>query len=117
MKFLTCQSRMPSMINHIFSLDMERESCNHKEGYYAIFLVLKFSSVVDSRQRKVYKVKNCVTDIDPEREKEEKEKAESQTIRASQLLSRKRDKVNKKYTPTDRRRQLSPGFLEDALDT
>ncbi|XP_058788431.1 protein LEO1 homolog isoform X3 [Vicia villosa] len=74
------------------------------------------TAIVDSRQRKVYKVKNCVTDIDPEREKEEKEKAESQTIRASELLSRKRDKVNKKYTPTDRRRQLSPGFLEDALD-
>lgn len=42
--------------------------------------------------------------------------AESQNIRASVLLSRKREKVNKKYTPTDRRRQLSPGFLEDALD-
>ncbi|XP_058784629.1 protein LEO1 homolog [Vicia villosa] len=41
---------------------------------YAIFLVLEFSSVVDSRQRKVYKVKNCAIDIDPEREKEEKEK-------------------------------------------
>ncbi|XP_058788434.1 protein LEO1 homolog [Vicia villosa] len=74
------------------------------------------TAIVDSRQRKVYKVKNCVTDIDPEKEKEEKEKAESQTIRASELLSRKRDKVNKKYTPTDRRPQLSPGFLEDALD-
>ncbi|CAI8596246.1 unnamed protein product [Vicia faba] len=74
------------------------------------------TAIVDSRQRKVYKVKNCVTDIDPEREKEEKEKAESQTIRASVLLGRKRDKVNKKYAPTDRRRQLSPGFLEDALD-
>ncbi|CAL5201820.1 unnamed protein product [Lathyrus oleraceus] len=74
------------------------------------------TAIVDSRQRKVYKVKNCVTDIDPEREKEEKEKAESQNIRASVLLSRKREKVNKKYTPTDRRRQLSPGFLEDALD-
>ncbi|GAU44270.1 hypothetical protein TSUD_133150, partial [Trifolium subterraneum] len=74
------------------------------------------TAIVDSRQRKVYKVKNCVTDIDPEREKEEKEKAESQTIRANVLLNRKRDKVNRKYAPTDRRRQLSPGFLEDALD-
>ncbi|XP_058788426.1 protein LEO1 homolog isoform X2 [Vicia villosa] len=74
------------------------------------------TAIVDSRQRKVYKVKNCVTDIDPEREKEEKEKAETQTIRASVLLKSKRDKVNKKYTPTDRRRRLSPGFLEDALD-
>ncbi|PON68964.1 Leo1-like protein [Parasponia andersonii] len=75
------------------------------------------TALVDSRHKKVYKVKNCVTDIDPEREKEEKEKAESQTIRANLLLNRKREKVNRKYTPTvDRRRQLSPGFLEDALD-
>ncbi|KAI5330212.1 PREDICTED: RNA [Prunus dulcis] len=75
------------------------------------------TALVDSRHKKVYKVKNCVTDIDPEREKEEKERAESQTIRANLLLNRKREKVNRKYTPTvDRRRQLSPGFLEDALD-
>ncbi|EXC06428.1 hypothetical protein L484_004714 [Morus notabilis] len=75
------------------------------------------TALVDSRHKKVYKVKNCVTDIDPEREKEEKEKAESQTIRANLLLNRKREKVSRKYTPTvDRRRQLSPGFLEDALD-
>ncbi|KAF5477130.1 hypothetical protein F2P56_003802 [Juglans regia] len=75
------------------------------------------TALVDSRNRKVYKVKNCITDIDPEREKEEKEKAESQTIRANVLLNRKREKVSRKYTPThDRRRQLSPGFLEDALD-
>ncbi|KAF9671457.1 hypothetical protein SADUNF_Sadunf12G0049800 [Salix dunnii] len=75
------------------------------------------TALVDSRHRKVYKVKNCITDIDPEREKEEKEKAESQTIRANVLLNRKREKVNRKYTPTvERRRQLSPGFLEGALD-
>ncbi|KAL4633510.1 hypothetical protein ACB092_04G127700 [Castanea dentata] len=75
------------------------------------------TALVDSRHKKVYKVKNCITDIDPEREKEEKEKAESQNIRANVLLNRKREKVNRKYTPTvDKRRQLSPGFLEDALD-
>lgn len=104
------------------------------------------TALVDSRHRKVYKVKNCITDIDPEREKEEKEKvigylrlqwhvfgflchdiqfllsiwflqAESQTIRANVLLNRKREKVSRKYTPTvERRRQLSPAFLEDALD-
>ncbi|XP_061358400.1 protein LEO1 homolog isoform X2 [Gastrolobium bilobum] len=75
------------------------------------------TALVDSRHKKVYKVKNCITDIDPEREKEEKEKAESQTIRANVLLNRKREKVNRKYTPAmERRRQLSPGFLEDALD-
>ncbi|KAK3028040.1 hypothetical protein RJ639_038761 [Escallonia herrerae] len=75
------------------------------------------TALVDSRHKKVYKVKNCVTDIDPEREKEQKEKAESQTIRANELLSRKKEKVNRKYTQTVRREhQLSPGFLEDALD-
>ncbi|KAG6584418.1 Protein LEO1-like protein, partial [Cucurbita argyrosperma subsp. sororia] len=75
------------------------------------------TALVDSRHKKVYKVKNCITDIDPEREKEEKERAESQTIRANVLLNRKKEKVNKKYTPViDRRRQLSPGFLEDALE-
>ncbi|MCD7449031.1 hypothetical protein HAX54_048468, partial [Datura stramonium] len=72
------------------------------------------TALVDSRHKKSYKVKNCFTDIDPEREKEQKEKAESQTIRASVLLNRKKEKVSRKYMPTLRReRQLSPGFLED----
>lgn len=76
------------------------------------------TALVDSRHKKVYKVKNCITDIDPEREKEEKEKAESQTIRANVLLNRKREKVSKKYNPqtTSRSRQLSTGYLEEALD-
>ncbi|OMO51213.1 Leo1-like protein [Corchorus capsularis] len=76
------------------------------------------TALVDSRHKKVYKVKNCVTDIDPEREKEEKEKAENQTIRANTLLNRKREKVNRKYTQnSDRKRpQLSTGYLEGALD-
>ncbi|XVF08947.1 hypothetical protein REPUB_Repub07fG0048600 [Reevesia pubescens] len=75
------------------------------------------TALVDSRHKKVYKVKNCITDIDPEREKEEKEKAESQTIRANVLLNRKREKVNRKYAPNvERKRQLSTGYLEGALD-
>ncbi|KAJ0973892.1 hypothetical protein J5N97_015857 [Dioscorea zingiberensis] len=76
------------------------------------------TALVDSRHKKVYKVKNCITDIDPEKEKEEKEKAEGQTIRANELLHRKREKVNRKYVPPAERggRQLSPGFLEDALE-
>nr|XP_043607147.1 protein LEO1 homolog isoform X2 [Erigeron canadensis] len=75
------------------------------------------TAIVDSRHKKVFRVKKTVTDIDPEREKEQKEKAESQTIRANELLSKKKEKVNRKYTQTVRReRQLSPGFLEDALD-
>ncbi|KAJ0973953.1 hypothetical protein J5N97_015918 [Dioscorea zingiberensis] len=44
--------------------------------------------------------------------------AEGQTIRANELLHRKREKVNRKYVPPADRggRQLSPGFLEDALE-
>ena len=40
-----------------------------------------------------------------------------QNIRAHSILQRKRENVNRKYTqPARPRRQLSPGFLEDALD-
>ncbi|EPS62869.1 hypothetical protein M569_11920, partial [Genlisea aurea] len=75
------------------------------------------TALVDSRHKKVYKVKNCITDIDPEKEKEQQEKAVSQSIRANELLTRKKEKVSRKYTqPIRRERQLSPGFLEDALD-
>ncbi|CAI9111866.1 OLC1v1012195C1 [Oldenlandia corymbosa var. corymbosa] len=75
------------------------------------------TALVDSRHKKVYRVKNCITDIDPEREKEQKEKAESQTIRANEILNRKKEKVARKYPPIVRKeRQLSPGFLEDALE-
>ncbi|KAK7273375.1 hypothetical protein RIF29_14424 [Crotalaria pallida] len=75
------------------------------------------TALVDSRHKKGYKVKNCINDIDPEKEEEEKEKAKSQSFRANLLLHRKREKVKQIYPPTvDRRRQLSLGFLEDALD-
>ncbi|PKA64939.1 hypothetical protein AXF42_Ash011541 [Apostasia shenzhenica] len=79
------------------------------------------TALVDSRHKKVYKVKNCITDIDPEREKGEKQKedmqVESQMIRANEQLNRKREKVTRKYSqPVNKGRQLSPGFLEDALD-
>ncbi|KAK6123085.1 hypothetical protein DH2020_043172 [Rehmannia glutinosa] len=75
------------------------------------------TALVDSRHKKVYKVKNCITDIDPEREKEQKEKAVNQSIKANEVLSRKKEKVSRKYTqPIRRERQLSPGFLEDALE-
>ncbi|KAL9243290.1 hypothetical protein vseg_017195 [Gypsophila vaccaria] len=75
------------------------------------------TAIVDSRNKKTYKVKNCITDVDPEKEKEKKERAESQTIRANSTLARKREKVNRRYSrPSDRGRQLSPGFLEDALE-
>ncbi|KAL0342458.1 UNVERIFIED_CONTAM: protein LEO1 [Sesamum calycinum] len=44
-------------------------------------------------------------------------KAVNQSIKANELLSRRKEKVNRKYTqPIRRERQLSPGFLEDALE-
>ena len=43
--------------------------------------------------------------------------AEGQTIRANELLHRKREKVNRKYVPpSDRGRPLSPGVLEEASE-
>lgn len=104
------------------------------------------TALVDSRHKKVYKVKNCVTDIDPEREKEKREKvtplirlrqsncifvvgfvdfthlisqilkAESQNLKASTKLSQAREKIKRKYPLPVERRQLSTGYLEDALD-
>ncbi|GAB4840107.1 hypothetical protein Ancab_020867 [Ancistrocladus abbreviatus] len=51
------------------------------------------TALVDSRHKKVFKVKNCITEIDPEREKEEKEKFQSQrsfSWKSSDNSSRKR---------------------------
>ncbi|KAL4184252.1 hypothetical protein AMTRI_Chr10g224640 [Amborella trichopoda] len=75
------------------------------------------TALVDSRHKKIYKVKNCITDIDPEREKEEKEKALNQTIRSRVDLLRKQEKVNRKYSQArEKEPQLSPGYLEGALE-
>ncbi|XP_010457002.1 PREDICTED: protein LEO1 homolog [Camelina sativa] len=74
------------------------------------------TALVDSRHKKAFKVKNCVTDIDPEREKEKRERAEGQNLKASTKLSQAREKVKRKYPLPVQRRQLSTGYLEDALD-
>ncbi|KAJ0238148.1 Protein LEO1 [Hirschfeldia incana] len=74
------------------------------------------TALVDSRQKKDFKVKNCVTDIDPEREKEKRERMESQNLKASTKLSQAREKVKRKYPLPAARRQLSTGYLEDALE-
>lgn len=50
------------------------------------------TALVDSRHKKVYKVKNCITEIDPEREKEERERVKDT---ASTLLF----KIIKHSTP------------------
>ncbi|XP_013741840.3 protein LEO1 homolog [Brassica napus] len=74
------------------------------------------TALVDSRQKKDFKVKNCVTDIDPEREKEKRERMENQNLKASTKLSQAREKVKRKYPLPAARRQLSTGYLEDALE-
>lgn len=75
------------------------------------------TALVDSQNKKTVKMQKWFDAKDPERAKQEKERAEGQSIRAHSILQRKREKVNRKYTqPARQRRQLSPGFLEDALD-
>ncbi|KAF3563850.1 hypothetical protein DY000_02011453 [Brassica cretica] len=74
------------------------------------------TALVDSREKKDFKVKNCVTDIDPEREKEKRERMESQNLKASTKLSQAREKIKRKYPLPVARRQLSTGYLEDALE-
>ncbi|XP_062187088.1 protein LEO1 homolog [Phragmites australis] len=75
------------------------------------------TALVDSQNKKTVKMQKWFESKDPERAKQEKERAEGQNIRAHSILQRKREKVSRKYTqPARPRRQLSPGFLEDALD-
>ncbi|KAG1347810.1 protein LEO1 [Cocos nucifera] len=75
------------------------------------------SALIESRNKKVYKVKSCDTDIYQERDKEEKERVEAQTIRTNVLLQKKHEKVNHKYVGTVKTgRLLPPGFLEAAVD-
>ncbi|GLJ48111.1 hypothetical protein SUGI_1015880 [Cryptomeria japonica] len=75
------------------------------------------TALVDSRHKKSYKVKNVITNTDPEREKEEKEKALEQRIRSREDLHRKQEKITRKYAPVrEREPQLSPGYLEEALE-
>lgn len=45
------------------------------------------TALVDSRHKKVYKVKNCITEIDPEREKEEKEKVKKLFLFSSYFVT------------------------------
>ncbi|KAI3454732.1 hypothetical protein Pfo_011395 [Paulownia fortunei] len=75
------------------------------------------TALVDSRHKKVNKVRQYITDVDPERMMEQEEKVERQTIKASKQLNEKKKKVIDKYRPKGRtERQLTPGFLEDAID-
>uniref|UniRef100_A0ACD5UA01 Uncharacterized protein n=1 Tax=Avena sativa TaxID=4498 RepID=A0ACD5UA01_AVESA len=101
-------------------LDISVHEANHDQSH--LFLRSGKShrlltALVDSQNKKTVKMQKWFDAKDPERVKQEKEKAEGQNIRAHSLLQRKREKVSRKYTqPSRQRRQLSPGFLEDALD-
>ncbi|XP_052162844.1 protein LEO1 homolog isoform X1 [Oryza glaberrima] len=75
------------------------------------------TALVDSQNKKTVKMQKWIESKDPEKVKQEKERALGQNIRAHSILQRKKEKVSRKYTqPARQRRQLSPGFLEDALD-
>lgn len=75
------------------------------------------TALVDSQNKKTVKMQKWFETKDPEKAKMERERNQGQTIRAHSILQRKREKVSRKYTqPARPRRQLSPGFLEDALD-
>ncbi|KAK3126122.1 hypothetical protein QOZ80_7AG0551910 [Eleusine coracana subsp. coracana] len=75
------------------------------------------TALVDSQNKKTVKMQKWFETKDPEKVKQENERAAGQNIRAHSILQRKREKVTRKYTqPSRPRRQLSPGFLEDALD-
>ncbi|TVU40285.1 hypothetical protein EJB05_13742, partial [Eragrostis curvula] len=75
------------------------------------------TALVDSQNKKTVKMQKWFETKDPEKAKQEHERAAGQNIRAHSILQRKREKVTRKYTQPPRpRRQLSPGFLEDALD-
>ncbi|KAL3684935.1 hypothetical protein R1sor_002957 [Riccia sorocarpa] len=76
------------------------------------------TALVDSRHKKVLKVRSIITNMDPDKEKEGQEKAVEQRIRSRSDLQRKQDKMVRKYSaiPRERDAQLSPGYLDGALD-
>ncbi|KAK1388050.1 hypothetical protein POM88_016228 [Heracleum sosnowskyi] len=90
-------------------LDISVQDVQHDEAH----LFLKHEKgILQSQGRLVQKMRETLTLR--ETRKEQKERAESQTIRANELLNRNKEKVNRKYTQTVRREhQLSPGFLEE----
>ncbi|KAF0915044.1 hypothetical protein E2562_033172 [Oryza meyeriana var. granulata] len=75
------------------------------------------TALVDSQNKKTIKMQTWIDEKDPERVKEEREKAEGENIRANSSLQRKREQVKRKYSqPLRQRQKLTPSFLQDALD-
>ncbi|CAA0826877.1 Protein LEO1 homolog [Striga hermonthica] len=75
------------------------------------------TAMVESRNKKVSKVKHYVPEVDPERTVEQYEKVERQATKASKQLEKKKKKLAEKYRPKGRMvPQLSSGFLEETSD-
>uniref|UniRef100_A0ACD6A9C0 Uncharacterized protein n=1 Tax=Avena sativa TaxID=4498 RepID=A0ACD6A9C0_AVESA len=74
------------------------------------------TALVDSQNKKTIKVQTWYDKTDPERAKQEMERAAEKDIRARSILRQKREKLNRKYTQPHRQKQkLTPGFLEEPL--
>lgn len=74
------------------------------------------TALVDSQNKKRIKVQTWYDKTDPERAKQEMERAEERNIRARSTLRQKREKVNRNYTQSHRQKQKrTPEFLEETL--
>ncbi|CAM6113615.1 unnamed protein product [Calypogeia fissa] len=110
-------------IRHPKSLLQSQGRLLHKMKFMPSSLTSKshklLTALVDSRNKKVLKVKSVVTNIDPDKEKEGQEKAVEQRIRSKSDLQRKQDKISRKYShipSSGRDTELSSGYLEGALE-
>ncbi|GAQ82848.1 Leo1-like protein [Klebsormidium nitens] len=81
----------------------------------------KLTQLVDSKHKKVYKVKTVATTVDPEKEKLAREKAEQDRVEASENLARRQDRHMRKFAgeydtysrDRDAPRALNPDYLEE----
>lgn len=75
------------------------------------------TAMVNSRNKKVSKVKQYVTDVDPEFLAEEQMRVEKQMMNADKQHKGKKKKAAKKYTAKGHKvKGLAPEYLEDAID-
>ncbi|KAM0836346.1 hypothetical protein ACQ4PT_062374 [Festuca glaucescens] len=74
------------------------------------------TALVDSQNKKKIKVQTWYDKTDPERAKQQMERAKEKNIRARSILRQQREKVNRNYTQSHRQKQKrTPGFLEETL--
>ncbi|XP_075519450.1 protein LEO1 homolog isoform X1 [Primulina tabacum] len=75
------------------------------------------TAMVNSRNKKFSKVKQYVTDVDPEFLAEEQMRVEKQMMKSDKQLKGKKKKTAKKYTAKGHKgKGLAPEYLEDAID-